>query len=66
MICEIGMPFDKEAECKELISKMMKEDVEGIFYWEPQAPSGYNDGYNLGCFKDGAPTKALEAFVYMN
>lgn len=63
MICEIGMPFDKETECKELISKMMDEEVEGIFYWEPQAPAGYNDGYNLGCFRDGSPTKALEAFM---
>lgn len=66
MICEIGMPFDKEEECQELISKMMKEDVEGIFYWEPQSPSGYNDGYNLGCFQDGVPTRALEPFVDKN
>lgn len=66
MICEIGMPFDKDPECRELISRMMEEDIEGIFYWEPQAPSGYNDGYNLGCFKDGAPTKALEPFIEHN
>lgn len=62
MICEIGMPFDKGDLCKELISQMMDEDIEGIFYWEPQAPAGYNDGYNLGCFKDGSPNEALEAF----
>lgn len=62
MICEIGMPFNKEKECAELINMMMKADVEGIFYWEPEAPTGYNDGYKLGCFKNGAPTAALDPF----
>lgn len=63
MICEIGMPWDKAEECRELIARMMDTDVEGIFYWEPEAPNGYNDGYNMGCFADGAPTVALDAFV---
>ncbi len=62
MICEIGMPYDKGEDCKKLISKMMKTDVEGIFYWEPEAPNGYNDGYNLGCFDNDAPTVALDPF----
>lgn len=62
MICEIGMPYDQAEPCKQLIAKMMKADVEGIFYWEPEAPCGYNDGYNLGCFDNGAPTVALDAF----
>lgn len=62
MICEIGMPYDQGETCKKLISKMMECDVEGIFYWEPQAPNGYNGGYNLGCFDNGAPTVALDAF----
>ena len=26
------------------------------------APNGYNDGYNLGCFDNNAPTIALDAF----
>ena len=34
----------------------------GIFYWEPEAPSGYNGGYQMGAFADGAPTAALDAF----
>lgn len=38
MICEIGMPYDQAEACKQLITKMMQADVEGIFYWEPQAP----------------------------
>lgn len=62
MICEIGMPYDQAEACKQLITKMMGADVEGIFYWEPQAPNGYNGGYNLGCFDNDAPTAALDAF----
>lgn len=63
MICEIGMPYNEAATCKKLIAKMMKSDVEGIFYWEPEAPNGYNGGYHLGCFDNGAPTEALDAFL---
>ena len=62
MICEIGMPYDQGEVCKQLIAKMMNTEVEGIFYWEPQAPNGYNNGYTLGCFDNDAPTVALDAF----
>lgn len=62
MICEIGMAYDQGELCRQLISKMMNTDVEGIFYWEPEAPNGYNGGYNLGCFDNDAPTVALDAF----
>ncbi len=62
MICEIGMPYDQPEASKRLITKMMSAPVEGIFYWEPEAPNGYNDGYNMGCFDNGAPTIALDAF----
>lgn len=62
MICEIGMPYDQAENCKALIADMMTTDVEGIFYWEPQAPAGYNDGYTLGCFDNDAPTAALDPF----
>lgn len=62
MICEIGAPYNEAEDCKALIAKMMKTNVEGIFYWEPQAPGGYNDGYQLGCFDNGAPTVALDPF----
>ena len=30
MICEIGMPYDQAEACKQLITKMMQADVEGI------------------------------------
>ena len=62
MICEIGMPYDQGDLCRQLISSMMEADVEGIFYWEPQAPAGYNGGYTLGCFDKGAPNAAFDAF----
>lgn len=62
MICEIGMPYDQGEVCKQLIAKMMNTEVEGIFYWEPEAPNGYNNGYTLGCFDNDAPTVALDAF----
>lgn len=63
MICEIGMPYNEGEACRQLIAKMMKTDVEGIFYWEPEAPAGYNGGYTLGCFDNDAPTVALDAFT---
>ena len=56
------MPYDQGDLCKQLIAKMMTTDIEGIFYWEPQAPNGYNGGYNLGCFDNDAPTEALDPF----
>lgn len=62
MICEIGMPYNEAEACRDLIAMMMTAPVEGIFYWEPEAPGGYNDGYNLGCFDNGAPTVALDPF----
>lgn len=63
MICEIGVPYDVPEVASELIAMMMETPVEGIFYWEPEAPAGYNDGYNMGCFNNGVPTVALEPFV---
>ena len=62
MICEIGMPHDKAELCRDLIARMMTTPVEGIFYWEPEAPAGYNGGYSMGCFENGAPTVALDPF----
>lgn len=63
MICEIGMPYNKSAECRQLVTRLMKAPVEGVFYWEPQAPKGYNGGYNMGCFNNGSPTDALAPFL---
>lgn len=65
MMCEIGMPYNQAEACRELIELMMTAPLEGIFYWEPQAPGGFNDGYNMGCFDNGAPTVALDPFKQM-
>ncbi len=69
MICEIGMSYDQAAVAKEFIATLKHKcetetngDCRGIFYWEPQAPAGYNGGYTKGCFDKGSPTIALDAF----
>ncbi len=69
MICETGMDYTEAETCNEMLSYLMEEcgkltmdKVCGIFYWEPQSSPGYNGGYSKGCFVDGAPTEALDAF----
>lgn len=67
MICEVGMHYNQGATCNQLISYLKSEGeklgyVDGIFYWEPEAPAGYNGGYDKGCFIDGHPTQALNSF----
>lgn len=66
MICEIGLDYREAETCKTMIASLMSQvkdiDVKGIFYWEPEAPAGYNGGYNKGCFENGAPTVALDPF----
>lgn len=67
MLCEIGMDYARAEECRDCIATLMKEGqktgrLKGIFYWEPEAPAGYNGGYGKGCFVNGAPTVALDAF----
>lgn len=70
MICEVGMAYDKPEEAYEQLSALLKGaeatgQCLGVFYWEPEAPAGYNSGYTMGAFADGAPTKALDAFTEM-
>lgn len=67
MLCEFGMDYDQAEECRDCIASLIAKGqatghLEGIFYWEPQAPAGYNDGYKKGCFENGSPTVALDAF----
>lgn len=68
MLCEIGFDYTQAQACNECIAYLMRlgkttGHFEGIFYWEPEAPAGYNGGYNKGCFVNGAPTSALDAFI---
>lgn len=67
IICEVGMPWDAPDATYDFLSWMLRETaalgcVRGLFYWEPEAPAGYNGGYTLGAFADGRPTHALDAF----
>jgi len=67
MICEFGMSYDQAKACKDLLQMLLdysdtNKNLLGVFYWEPQAPPGYNNGYNKGCFVNGAPTEALDPF----
>lgn len=71
MICEVGMDYDKAVEADLMMRRLYAGCVEsgvvdGIFYWEPEAPAGYNGGYNKGCFADGTPTQALDVFKAAN
>lgn len=63
MICEIGMNYKESLNCGNLISYLIKNKMshlKGIFYWEPECPIDF--GYDKGCFIDGRPTSALDAF----
>ncbi|MBD5235427.1 MAG: arabinogalactan endo-1,4-beta-galactosidase [Barnesiella sp.] len=66
MICEVGMDYREAEACNAMLSDIIARtenlNVKGVFYWEPEAPAGYNGGYNKGCFDNGAPTAALDAF----
>ncbi|MDD2961229.1 MAG: glycosyl hydrolase 53 family protein [Muribaculaceae bacterium] len=69
MICEIGMSYDEADVCKQFISLLKTKSetstegmCKGIFYWEPESEPESTDGYTKGCFKDGMPTVALDAF----
>lgn len=66
MICEIGMDYREAETCRtmltELLGRVDNLNVAGVFYWEPEAPDGYNGGYKKGCFENGQPTVALDAF----
>lgn len=67
MICEVGMVYSEAATANAMMTDLKAKceatgKVDGIFYWEPEAPAGYNDGYDKGCFVDGSPTEALDCF----
>lgn len=67
MICEVGMPWDDPTTAREMLSTLITGSEAtghclGVFYWEPEAPAGYNGGYTLGAFDNGRPTEALDAF----
>ncbi|WP_338555161.1 glycosyl hydrolase 53 family protein [Paenibacillus sp. KS-LC4] len=71
IISEIGLEYNQPAATKSFVAAI-KTKVRniaggkglGVFYWEPEAPPGYNGGYNKGAWQaDGKPTIALEGFL---
>ena len=67
MICETGARVHEPEISREIMQYILDKTRQikgchGVFYWEPQAPKGYNDGYEMGAFADGKPTIALDPF----
>ena len=67
IICETGMPVANPEVAKAMLSYLLEKTqalscCKGVFYWEPEAPDGYNDGYAMGAFSGGKPTVALDPF----
>ena len=64
MLCEIGFDYTQPEIADRILSDMMEKgnavDLKGIFWWEPEAPA--ERGYTKGCFDNGTPTAALNAF----
>ena len=68
MICETGMPVENAEVAKAMLSYLLEKTralscCKGVFYWEPEAPLGYNDGYANGAFENGKATCALDPFA---
>ncbi len=68
MICETGMPVVNAEVAKEMLTYLLEKTqalscCKGVFYWEPEAPNGYNDGYANGAFENGRATVALDPFA---
>ncbi len=73
MVVEIGMYYDNPDACQSMLTQILDArkngsaaHLRGLFYWEPEAPSGFNN-YQMGAFKDGKPTDGLRVLMnYQN
>ena len=68
MICEVGMDYSDASTAYSALSTLITGSKAtghclGVFYWEPEAPAGYNGGYTMGAFSNNRPTSALDAFT---
>lgn len=68
IIVEFGMNYDRPADTSAILTSLLRQAratdfIKGIFYWEPEAPAGYNGGYLKGAFDGGRPTAALDPFL---
>lgn len=67
MVVEFGMNCDRPADTRAILADLLSRArtsgfIRGVFYWEPEAPAGYNGGYQKGAFASGRPTEALAPF----
>lgn len=67
IISEIGFHHSNGVSANEVIRSFISDFkdsniLQGIFYWEPEAPEGFQ-GYHKGAFENGRPNDALKAFV---
>ena len=70
MIVEVGMPYDNPTNSYDTVADLLKKMAAipnskglGVFYWEPESYSNWQN-YSLGAFDNsGKPTKALDAFL---
>lgn len=64
MLCEIGLDYTEadaaEAMMNYVVANSEAHQLKGVFWWEPEAPQ--EEGYKKGCFDNGVPTSALNAF----
>lgn len=65
IVAEVGMEYDHPVEAAEMLAylteKSKEAGIEGIFWWEPEAPA--ERGYKKGCFDNGAPTQVFDCFI---
>jgi len=70
MICEVGMDVNSPSICYSFLTDILSKVKSvsnnnglGVFYWEPECNSNWNN-YSLGAFDNtGKPTIALNAFA---
>lgn len=70
MICEVGMSWQAEQECKDFLSALianmgseMHGHCRGVFYWEPEGYESWSHYSKAAFSNNGRPTVALSAFA---
>lgn len=65
IISEIGFHHSNGEAGKKVIDRLLEDKsckhLTGVFYWEPEAPEGFNN-YHKGAFENGRPNEAIKAF----
>ncbi len=68
MVSEVGMPWDRADTADRMLHDLLRRTraigprALGVFYWEPEAPPGWN-GYDKGALdRSGRFTRAMDAF----